>query len=132
MLLGIPVSYFLIAPENRMGLNAGATGLAIKMVIVQILGVNVHLYFNCRFLNLNFWRYVGHQILSVFLFLAFSAFVTFVIGKVSVLQNQIIFRFILSGMLYSSMVLGLLYYKPLLFGLHREDISSITQLLLKK
>lgn len=132
MLIGIPIGYYLIAPENRMGLNAGATGLAIKMVIVQFLGVNVHLYFNCRFLKLNFWRYVGHQILSVFLFLAFSAFVLIVIGKVSILQNKIILRFLLSGTLYSSMVLGLLYFKPLLFGLDREDVSSITQLLLNK
>ena len=132
MLLGIPIGYFLIAPENKMGLNAGATGLAIKMVIVQCLGVNVHLYFNCRFLKLNFWRYIGHQILSVFLFLAFSAFVMIVIDKVSMLQNKIIIKFLLSGMLYSSMVLGLLCFKPLLFGLDREDISSITRLLLNK
>ena len=132
MLLGIPVSYFLIAPENRMGLNAGATGLAIKMVIVQFLCVNMHLYFNCRFLKLNFGRYICHQILSVFLFLALSGFVMIVIGKVSLLQNKIIIKFLLSGMLYSSMVLGLLYYKPLIFGLDREDISSITQLLFNK
>lgn len=66
MLIGIPVAYFLIAPENKMGLNAGATGLAIKMIVMQIIGVNVQLYFNCQLLKLNFWRYVRHQIFSVF------------------------------------------------------------------
>jgi O-antigen/teichoic acid export membrane protein len=125
MLVGIPISYFLIAPENKMGLNAGATGLAIKMVIVQFLGVNVHLYFNCRFLKLNFWRYMGHQVLSVFILLVFSAFASLVVDNLSILQNKIIVRFLLSGMLYSTMVMGLLYYMPLLFGLERKDISSV-------
>ena len=124
MLIGIPISYFLIAPESKMGLNAGATGLAIKMVVVQFLGVNVHLYFNCRFLKLNFWRYMGHQVLSVFLLLVFSALASHAVDMSSIHRNSMIIRFLLSGMLYSTMVLGLLYYFPLLFGLERKDISS--------
>lgn len=131
-LVGIPISYFLIAPENKMGLNAGATGLAIKMVIVQCLCVNVHLYFNCHYLKLNFWRYVGHQILSVFFLLLFSALAMLVVDKVFILQHNMIIRFILSGILYSTMVLGLLCFMPLIFGLDKKDISSMTDLLLQQ
>lgn len=132
MLIGIPVGYFLIAPEAKMGLNAGATGLAIKMVIMQIIGVNVQLYFNCRLLKLNFWRYVGHQILSVFLFLVFSAFAMLVVDKIFIVHDKIIIRFLLSGMIYSSIIIGLFYFKPHLFGLDKKDITSMIKLVLQK
>lgn len=131
-IIGVPLGYFLIAPVDKMGLNAGSTGLAIKMVVIQIIGVNIQLYFNCRLLKLNFSRYVGHQILSVFLFLVFSALAMLVVDKVFVLHDKIIIRFLLSGMLYSSMIIGLFYFKPRLFGLDRKDISSMTQLVLQK
>ena len=41
MLIGLPVTYFLIAPPEKFGLNAGATGLAIKMVAIAFFSVNV-------------------------------------------------------------------------------------------
>ena len=65
MLIGLPVTYFLIAPINMLGLNAGATGLAIKMVALQFIVVNVQLWFNARLLNLSFWKLIGHQFYSV-------------------------------------------------------------------
>ena len=46
MLIGLPVTYFLIASREQWGLDAGATGLAIKMVSLQLIAVNVQLYFN--------------------------------------------------------------------------------------
>lgn len=132
MLIGIPVGFFLIAPENKMGLNAGATGLAIKMVIMQIIGVNVQLYFNCRLLKLNFLHYIKHQILSVFVFLIFSAGAMLAVDKIFIAHGNIFIRFLLSGILYSTMIVGLLYFKPVLFGLGRQDILSMTQLILQK
>jgi len=62
---GLPITYFLIAPTNKMGLNAGATGLAIKMVAIQIIGVNIQLFFNARLLKIHYWRYITHQVMSV-------------------------------------------------------------------
>lgn len=43
MLIGLPITYFLIAPGHMLGLNAGATGLAVKMVALQFVAVNVQL-----------------------------------------------------------------------------------------
>jgi len=60
MLLGLPLTYVLLAPERMLGLNAGANRLAIKMVVLQALAVNVQLYFTAWTLNLNFRRYVAH------------------------------------------------------------------------
>jgi O-antigen/teichoic acid export membrane protein len=56
MLLGLPLSYLLLAPERMLGLNARPPGWR-KMVLLQILVVNVQLYFNSRLLTLRFWRY---------------------------------------------------------------------------
>lgn len=131
-IVGLPLGYFLVAPAKNMGLNAGATGLAIKMVVMQIIGVNILLYYNCRLLKLNFSRYAGHQILAVFLFLVFSAFAMFVVDRWLVPQHYMLINFLFSGIVYLCMIMGLLYYKPSLFGLDRKDISWVAQLVLQK
>jgi O-antigen/teichoic acid export membrane protein len=131
MFIGIPVGYVLIAPENRMGFNAGATGLAIKMVIMQIISVNVQLYFNCRLLRLNFRHYVIHQILSVFIFMVFSVAAMLFVDRFLVPQNYILINFLISGIVYFCMVMGLLYFTPSLSGLDRKDMSLITHLVIQ-
>jgi O-antigen/teichoic acid export membrane protein len=130
--IGLPISYFFIAPESKMGLNAGAAGLAIKMVIVQCLCVNVHLYFNCRFLKLNFWRYIGHQLFSVLFFLLFSVIATFIVNRVIIITHNVTVNFLLSGIIYTSMILVLIYFMPLLIGLNGMDMTSMKLLVLNK
>jgi hypothetical protein len=44
ILAGLPVTYLLIAPADKMGLNAGATGLAIKMVLLNFISVNIQVF----------------------------------------------------------------------------------------
>jgi len=131
-LIGIPIGYFLLAPTPNMGLHAGAAGLAIKMVIVQAVGVNVHLYFNCRFLKLNFWRYVGHQVVSVLFFLFLSALATVAVNKALAFVQSVIVKLVVAGILYTCMVVVLLYFLPIVLGLRRKEILSMTQLVLKK
>ena len=132
MLIGLPVTYFLIAPADKMGLDAGATGLAIKMVVLQIIAVNVQLYFNVRLLKLRFWRYVAHQIVSVGCLLGVAAISMFVIDKSLGLHDKVILSFLLSGILYTLMVMILGYVQPVLFGLQRRDIHSLVQLCVRK
>lgn len=127
MLIGLPVTYFLIAPGHMLGLNAGATGLAIKMVALQFIGVNVQLRFNARLLKLRFWRYLGHQIVSVGCLIGVAAISMFLVDKGLGLQNKVILSFLLSGVLYTLMVGGLGYVQPILFGLQRRDIHSLIQ-----
>ena len=131
-LIGLPMGYFLIAPKNMMGLNIGATGLAIKMVVVQIIGVNVQLYYNCQLLKLNFWHYVNHQLFSVFVFLVFSACAMFFVDSLLVQQKYILINILFSGIIYLSMITGLLYYKPSLFGIDKKDIVSVIKLVLRR
>ena len=127
MLIGLPVTYFLIAPPEKFGLDAGATGLAVKMVALQFIAVNVQLYFNARLLGLRFWRYVGHQIVSVACLLGVAAISMFVVDKGLGLHDKVILSFLLAGVLYTFMVVVLGYVQPIIFGLTRQDIHSLIQ-----
>jgi O-antigen/teichoic acid export membrane protein len=132
MFIGLPISYFLIAPTSKMGLDAGATGLAVKMVIVQFIGVTVHLFYNCKYLKLNFSRYISHQAISFLIFLLFSAIATFLVNQAINVIDSIMLRFFISGVVYTSMILVILYFMPLLFGLNDVDIKSMRQLVLNR
>ena len=126
MLIGLPVTYFLIAPGHMLGLNAGATGLAIKMVTLQFIGVNVQLYFNARLLKLRFWRYVGHQIVVVSCLLGIAAISVFAVDKGLGLHDRVP-GFLLAGVLYTFMVVVIGYVQPIFFGLQRQDIHFMIQ-----
>jgi len=132
MLIGLPVTYFLIAPADKMGLDAGATGLAIKMVALQFIGVNVQLYFNSRLLGLQFWRYLGHQILSVGCLAGAAWLAKLSVNTVTAIQSEIIINVVLSGMLYTTIVIALLYFQPLIFGLKNEDRTVLLKVLFNK
>lgn len=125
MVLGLPLIYFLIAPADKMGLNAGSSGLAIKMVLLQFLGVNTQLWFNSRFLGLRFWRYLAHQVISVVVLLLLAGSAIYLI-KIGLGGNSRVFlNFFLDGFLYSIMVLVMICFQPALFGLTRKDVHDL-------
>ena len=123
ILIGLPVTYFLIAPSNKMGINAGAVGLAIKMVAFNIIGVNAQLYFNAKHLRFNYWRYLGHQIVIVGIFIVFAMLANFIAASLLNLRGQISV-FLGSGVLYSALVIISVYFSPMILGLRRNDINT--------
>ena len=56
MTLSIPVTYFVLAPSSAAvpGMDLGSVGLALKMVVLHIIGVNIATYFICK---LPGWRF---------------------------------------------------------------------------
>lgn len=132
MVAGLPITYVLIAPTQNMGLNAGAAGLALKMVVIQFVGVNVQLYFNARFLKLPFYRYLGHQVISVGSLLLVAAFASTIVSILPFFYGSMIMSFIAAGILYTLLVIGLVYCLPMLFGLRRNDIQSAMEYIQNK
>jgi O-antigen/teichoic acid export membrane protein len=132
MVIGLPVTYFLIAPTDKMGLNAGASGLAIKMVALQFVAVNIQLYFNSKLLGLRFWTYVAHQIITVACLLGVALLVTLLVDKVLLIYTGTIVRFFLAGLLYTLVTIAVLYFQPIIFGLKKQDISLIRSLILER
>jgi O-antigen/teichoic acid export membrane protein len=126
MIIGLPTTYFLVATTDNHGLDLGSMGLAIKMVSIQILAVNVQLYYNTKTLNLSFIHFLWHQIYSVVLlfvlaFFAEKAAAVFVApeGIIGMLVN-----FILAGFIYCLAVFFLVYNFPKISGLQKGEIRS--------
>lgn len=124
-ILGLPVLFFLIAPENMFGFNAGATGLAFKMVAIQIIAVNVQLYFNAKFLKLNFYKLLAHQIVVIVLFLLIAFSSEKIVSELFFPADELIYSFIGSGVIYTLIVFMSFLICPIIFGLNYTDVSYI-------
>ena len=131
-IIWLSIGYFLLAPQKMMGLNAGALGLAIKTVVLNVIFVNVQLFFNSRFLGLRFWRYLGHQVLCVGSLLGCACTATFCIEYFVGLHDKILLSFFLSGLFYTLLVIGVAYFQPIVVGLKRSDIHTIIQFIRRK
>jgi O-antigen/teichoic acid export membrane protein len=134
-IVGLPITYWLLAPIEQHGLGMDSVGLAIKMVLMQFLTVNVLLYYNTKLLKLSFTNYVIHQIVSTgaLLVLAFLSHITINSLIVAHDLKGTIINFFLSGLLYSAGVLLLLYYVPRIAGLNKESVQKgLTLLRLSK
>ncbi len=73
MLVGVPVTYFLLAPPNARipGFSLGATGLALKLVVLQLLAVNVQMFFIAR--KDRTQSHISYQFFVLLLLLGLSA-----------------------------------------------------------
>jgi O-antigen/teichoic acid export membrane protein len=131
LLVGLPLTYLLLAPKARLGLNAGATGLAIKMIALSFIGVNVQLYFNARMLGLRFWRYVCHQFACIAI-LVVLAFFTCKVVDIVWKPSEMILSFVMSGIIYTILVVIIGLGFPMLFGLSRIDIKEMYRAVLGK
>lgn len=122
LLFGIPLTYFMLAPNGIFGLNAGSTGLAIKMVAINILAVNVQLWFNARYLNLAFWKYVAHQIVTVAVFVSMAWFIAMIVDLVI---KSTIASLLVSGTIYVIGCITILLICPAFFSLSRSEIMKM-------
>ena len=116
LLPGLPLTYFLIGPVEMNCLNLGAMGLAIKMVIIQIISVNVQLFYISKYLNLNFIKYFSHQFILIGFFL-FTAFITNMTINYYFEDTKIIYILFLNLFIYSILIILIALLKPKLFGL---------------
>lgn len=124
MLIGIPVTYFLLASQAHYGLGMGSVGLALKMVVAQVLWNNVLLYFNSKFLNFSFGWYVKHQLVSVLVFIIVAFFTTWVVDH-CFYGKDVLFRFFFAGFGYLLLTVAVVYLFPALLGLEHDDVSAV-------
>jgi O-antigen/teichoic acid export membrane protein len=132
MLLGLPLTYLFIAPHGWGGLNAGAPGLALKMVLLQFFWVNLQLYFNARLLSLRFWRYLAHQVLSVSCMLTLAILVKLGVDYLLVFHGNVLWVFLFTGVCYTFLIMVMVACLPQLFGLSRQDMQGIFDLVKKR
>lgn len=131
MILGLPIAYFMLAPTSMMGLDAGSVGLAVKFVALQFISVNVALFFNVRFLGLNFTKYFGHQMLCIGSLVGIALLSKLTVDSIGILSDRILVSFLVSGFLYSVLVAVLVFFVPVVFGLQRDDFTNLRASLMR-
>jgi O-antigen/teichoic acid export membrane protein len=127
LILGLPLVYFLLAPRSMFGLGAGATGLAVKMVLVNIITVNIWLYFNAKFLKLSFGKFLLHQFGSIVIMISVAVLSRLGIDMIPVLGNNLILSFLLSGAVYTIIMILISNYFPKLLGMDRESLKRVKE-----
>ena len=135
MLISIPVTYFILASHSAIipGLGLGSVGLALKMVIFQIISVNLLAYFIARFSKWRFDFFYQFKILSILLAASFLVkfFIKTVFGISGGFSNPLIV-IILSVPLYIFLVAVVIYLLPGLAGLHRKEIARFSGFFIRK
>ena len=113
-ILGVSFSVLLIY-----FLNLGAIGLAGKMILAQIIGVNIQLYFNGKFLKFKIQHFIFHQVYTIAFFYILAYVSSHLIYNFSPLINLLA-----SGMLYTSLVIIFGYIFPQVFSTSRQEIKQ--------
>src|SRR5262249_5449530 len=126
--LSIPATYLVLAPHSAVipGFELGATGLALKMVVLQIFGANLQAIWLGR--N-NQWSYQwAYQVILAGLFLSLAWLL-----KAASLKALTVMGFgqatlaasIAGGVLYAPTALWIIWRIPQLAGLHSDDLLRI-------
>ncbi|WP_425857522.1 lipopolysaccharide biosynthesis protein [Aeromonas veronii] len=93
-------------------LDLGAAGLALKMVLIQIVSVNVQLWYVCKRLNLDYYRFAYQQVTSTTIFLLTA----FLLNEFSPVHTKfLILNFLGNGFVYSIAVFVIVLSLPRLF-----------------
>lgn len=137
MLMSMPLSIVFLAPVDGFffpGFGLGAVGLALKMVTVNVVGVNISIFIISR---LQHWKYdYKHQFYVVTLTTSLG-YVSYICAKIiitntvaSSISMCLLFRGVLSALIYLFSILGIIYYVPEIAGLSKLEAKNIGQRLM--
>ena len=124
LITSIIAIYFLLAPSDMLvpGLGLGAIGLAMKMVIIQIITVNVSIWWLCRHQG---WSFdFAYQVMGIGLFLMLG-FICYEL--VNILVDDSVFMLIratISAAIYVLVTIIIFYKVPWLIGLTQSELKS--------
>lgn len=126
MAVSILVAYMLLASKTEVvpGLNLGAVGLSLKMVVCGALSVNLLGFFVARHINAAFdW---SHQINVLLLLLPIGflskLFAGYILALVS-FDGYPILVMVVSGVFYLAIIAVLVRFYPSIAGLSRDQIN---------
>jgi len=105
-------------------LEAGATGLATKMVFMQFLGVNIQLWFNTKFLKLPFRKFLFHQLIVILVFTSIASGCSH-IAQIVLSGFHFFITFLISGIIYMVLIIALVLVFPRIFALRKGEISTL-------
>ena len=91
-ILALSLSWIFIAPKDLYGLELGSIGLSLSLVIVNLITTNIRLHFITKKLDLSFFEFIFHQIISFIVILTMGYFIKLIIDlfNLSIYNNLII------------------------------------------
>lgn len=119
--LGPLASYMLLSPEllGGPGLDLGAAGLAIKLVIFQLISVNVLGYLVCRRQSWTYdWKY---QFTTIFYLLLLGALGKSIAASIGL---TVLPSLIMGALIYTALVAGAMLMRFNLFGI-RDSLPKV-------
>lgn len=125
--LGLLLTVFFLTPRENGGLGLGAVGIAAKMVLHQVIGVNVILWLNTRYLGVSYRSLLAAQVTTP---IAFGVCAVLASVSVGMLEISPVMAFLLSGVFYSLLASGLAWRRPSTIGFNRADMTQFLQRLL--
>ena len=120
LIVGLVFTFFFLAPSRLGGLNLGASGLAAKMVLIQLLSVNIQMVIIARILKVNWQSLLWHQLFTIALLMVIAASVKWGVSQIITLPDH--WAFVVSGIVYSLTCLVGVLILPSLTGMSRADV----------
>ena len=126
LLLGIIMTGCFFIPHSFRWSNSGATVLAVKTVSLQLLGVNIQLWFNCKTLGIKFRLMLKKQGISFVTLLAATALAH---QLAQIFDNTSwMVRLFVSGICYTCIVSLIIFKSPATLGLSPENLYKLKRL----
>lgn len=125
MMIGIPITYVFLASKDAAypGLGLGSFGLAIKMVLLQIISVNLLAYWLSRSIKFKFtWLF---QLICIATCLSASFFAQRAALLLFDSTSQIWLAISAAGAIYFCIIFSVLKIAPALLGVTKADIATI-------
>ena len=115
MFIGMIFSYIFVYE-----LELGAVGFAWKMVLSQLIGVNLQLFYIARFLQVKFMPFLKHQLVVLLFFVLTAYLVSWWPWSI----NNALMSLVFNGFLYTLLTtIGVILF-PSIVGLTRVDILN--------
>ena len=128
MVIHIPVTYFVLASGDEWipGFGLGSYGMALKMVILQIISVNIMVWWISRDYG---WKYDWSSQFIIISMMFSSGWVCheIVIALGEVLPINMFFQFGIALLVYFSMVGWFVWRNPQLAGMTLEDFRGFSE-----
>jgi len=117
---GLLLSYLFLAPTQYFGLDLGAFGLALKLVLIQMISTNVQLYFSCRIVKASYFKAILHQIFVPMFFVT----IAFLCSRLFLFSNSLIINIIISGFFYTLITIISIFLFPQIIGISKKELYN--------
>jgi len=124
LLISIVAAYFILAPSGAIvpGFGLESNGLALKMVLLQIIGVNLSMWWLEK--NNKLPHNLLFQFLSMSLFLILGYLVYLLINSVFLVDSSIVFQMLISLIIYCLIASILIYFlSGQLLNMEKDDLK---------